>query len=176
MKRVKRLFFAIGGLAGGAFFFVANASVTAAVIAATGRLGYWAYPTFFGVNVFLVASAFFLHGLLHAWFPEASGPSPGSTLGRFTAWCRSRLTVESRLQKGPLSWIRKRGPFFLVLCCSFFPGPFFAGLVIKFLRLPAQKAWTYAIVTTLITTAISISAYLGLLDGLRAILAAVFPG
>jgi len=175
LKHLKRVLLALGSVIGAVLFYVGNVAITGAVVAATDRLGYWAYPTFFGVNIFLVVLAFFLYWLLNTWFEDPKNKTLFPLLGRALGWLRARLmgvmTVdEKKLQKGIWPWVRKRGPFVLVLVCAFFPGPFFAGLVIKFLKLPPQKAWTYAIVSTLIATFVSISVYLGLLDTIRSML------
>jgi hypothetical protein len=81
---------------------------------------------------------------------------------------------ERRFEKGFWRWAREKGLFVLILVCSIFPGPFFAALVIRFFDLPAQKAWSYAIITTVISTFISISLYLGALDGVRSFFASIF--
>lgn len=179
MKYLKRTLFALGSLLGGVVFYLANAAITGAVIAATERLGYWAYPTFFGINILLVVLAFFLYWLCNTWFVDPKNQGNVTLFGRAVGWLRKRfaraMTVdEKKLEKGIWPWVRRRGPFVLVLVCTFFPGPFFAGILIKFLGLPTQKAWTYAIICTLISTFLSISLYLGLLDGIRSFISSLY--
>jgi Zn-dependent protease len=184
MKLWKRLLVAAGGIVGGgAAFLAGNIAISIGVVGAVHALGYWAYPTFFGVNVLLAAFVFLVlwplddaHRIKVPLFTRCMARlACVPWIANLFVWLRTRVAFDERkLQKGIWAWARKRGPFFLVLVCSFFPGPFFAALVIRFLGLPPQRAWAYAVTTTMISTVVTISGYLGVIDGIRSFLASAF--
>jgi len=161
VKGFKRIFYALIGVGS----IVLTFGLSGFVVAATHHLRYWAYPTFFGVGILLAGSVLIL-------MKPASRPR-GSFWER--PWVRRFLTVdEERLSRGIWPWVRRRGPFALVLAAAMIFGPFFAALVVRFLGLPERRAWLYVFLTTLVAVGFWVSVYLGLLEAVVSKFGSVF--
>ncbi len=155
-----RLFFVV--LTAGAV--IANFAISGLIIACIGELRWMAYPAYFGAYMMLC-------GLVFTVLVPASSKQIVAPM-----FLRRFLTVDdSRFSKGIWPWVRRRGPFALVLAAALLLGPFFAALVIRFLGLNEHKAWLYSFSTTLINTAVWISFYLGAFSALRSFFGALVP-
>jgi uncharacterized membrane protein YeaQ/YmgE (transglycosylase-associated protein family) len=156
LKRITKILY--GGLALGAL--IVHVSIAGGTAALAHALGPWAYPTHFGIGMAQMCLVLVL--LL---------PSRRRT-GDDMPWWQKKLTIgEDRFSKGVWPWVRKRGAFALVLAGSLLVGPFFAGVVIRFLGLDERKAWVYGFVTTAIGSVFWISVYLGAVAWIRSLLA-----
>ena len=135
---------AVGGIA----VHLATVGGTAAL---ANALGFWAYPTHFGIGCFQF----------------------GAILA--VPWFRKYLVFnEERFSKGIWPWVRKRGAFAFVLAAGVLVSPFLAAVVIRFLALPERKAWTYGFIVTFIGTLLWISIYLGAVSWVRSLLSTLF--
>ncbi len=150
-----RVFFAVLSVAA----VIANFAISGLIIAGIGTLQCLAYPAYFGAYMMLSGLVFTV--LVPASSKQAVTPP----------FLRRFLTVDdARFSKGIWPWVRQRGPFTLVLAAALLLGPFFAALVIRFLGLNEHKAWLYSFTTTLISTVIWVSFYLGAFSALRSFL------
>ncbi len=150
MRTLKRLLLPVAALSGLLFHLV----FSGAVVAAIHQLGPLAYPAYFGWSMFQSCLVLML--------------------ASHVAWITKRLTIDpKRLQKPFWVWIRSRGAFALVLAIVLLIGPITAALMIRFLALPERKAWLYAFITNLISTAVVVSVYLGLIDMARSFFASL---
>ena len=159
MKKILvRLFFAV--LSVGAV--IANFAISGLIIASIGTLQWLAYPAYFGAYMILCGLVFTV--LVPASSKHVIAPP----------FLRRFLTVDdARFSKGIWIWVRRRGPFTLVLVSALLLGPFFAALVIRFLGLSEQKAWLYSFSTTLVNAAVWVSFYLGAFGALRSFLGSI---
>ncbi len=157
MKHLAKIGYALGGVGA----VIANFALSGVIIAGVRLLGWWALPAHFGLGMLLTGLVLIV--LL-----------PPQRKALFAAEWAKKLTLdEGRFQGGVWPWFRKRGPFVLALAANFLVGPFFGALVIRFLGLREQKAWMYAFVTTLISSAFWVAVYLGAVEWVRSLLAAL---
>jgi hypothetical protein len=158
LKTLAKIGYALGGIGA----IVANLAISGAIIAGVRFLGWWALPGHFALGMLLAALVFVLLLPPHRKAIFAAG------------WAKKLTLDEGRFQSGVWPWFRKRGPFVLVLAANFLVGPFFAALVIRFLGLRERKAWSYAFVTTLLSSVFWVAVYLGAIEWIRSLLAVVF--
>ena len=154
MAYLKRFIaFALGS---GALVFL-NLVVSGAVIASVHELRYWAYPALFGFNMFLIWLVFVL-------LPPPNHPEH-FLIRRFPRLKKLFIVDQARMEKKLWRWARSKGAYPLIQLISFFIGPTYAAITIRLVLLfPDRKAWTYAFLTTMVSTFVLVSFYLGLID------------
>lgn len=142
---------------------IANFAISGLIIAGIDSLNWLAYPAYFG-------SYMLLCGLVFTVLAPVSRKHAVAL-----PFFRRFLTVnDERLSRGIWPWVRRRGPFALVLASALLLGPFFAAFVIRFLGLNEHKAWMYSFVTTLVSAAVWVSFYLGVFGLLRSFFSSIF--
>ena len=141
---------------------VANFAVSGFIIATVHHLRLWAYPAYFGGYMALVGLFFIVL-------------APPKSKQHVVLPCVERfLTVdEKKFAGGFWIWVRRRGAFALVAVSSLVFGPLFAAVACRFLGLAERQAWMYSFLSTLVTTVVWVSIYLGVTDVIRSLLAAI---
>ena len=140
-----------------------NVTVAGLIIALVRGMGWLAYPAYFGTQMMLV-------GLVLVILVPAQRKHQ-FTIGFF----RRLLTVDDkRFDKSIWLWFRRRGPFTLILAASLILGPFVGAWTARFLGLDEHRSWLYTFISTILTTLVWVSIYLGVADLLREYLRTVF--
>jgi MFS family permease len=147
----------LGAVMAAAALVILNLVVSGAVIASVHELGYWSYPALFGFNIFLTWLVFML-------LPPPNHPEH-FLIRRFPKLKKVFTVDAKRFERPRWRWIRSKGAFPLVQAVSLFLGPSYAAATIRLILVfPDRKAWTYGLLTTLISTVLIVSLYIGLLD------------
>jgi len=141
---------------------VANFAVSGFIIATVHSLRLWAYPAYFGAYMAIIGLFFIVL-------------APPKSRQHVVLPCFERfLTVDvKKFSGGFWTWVRKRGAFALVAVSSLVFGPLFAAVASRFLGLAERQAWIYSFLSTLITTVVWVSIYLGVTDVIRSLLAII---
>jgi hypothetical protein len=154
LKKLGLFVFGTGGL------IFLNIAVTSAVIASIHELGYWGYPALFGFNMILI-------GVVFTLLPAPNQPEH-FLIRRFPRLKKIFVVDAKRLDKPLWRWARSKGAYPLTQLFSLFIGPTYAAALIRLvLLLPNRQAWRYGILTTLVSTVLVVSLYLGLIEVVR---------
>ena len=139
---------------------VASLSITPAVVAVSDKIGWLAYPTYFGAYMLL-------NGLvLVVLLPYRNKGDAAIPL--LQRWLK---VGDERFSRGIWPWLQGKGAFAVTLTASVLFGPFFATVVIRFLGLHEKVAWTYSFLVTLVAMVIWVPFYFGIYNILNSAIA-----
>ncbi len=146
---------------GAAALLVLHFGLGGVAFAAVKALHWWALPGLFGFEMMVVGAVFVL----------LIPPSKKLAFSEWAPWLRNMVSPDSkRMQNAFWQRVRQAGPFALAFAAMMLGGGLFAGVMLRFLAVSEQRAWSIAFFTAIIASVLKIFLYLGLWGAIAAAL------